>query len=97
MAWAAGPGFHYRFPPLSLTLFAFAPAAPRLALAPPPLGGGEFSLQLEGQPGRYRLETSTDLATWTEVATLTLSGSTTNLPQTVVDSAPHFWRAVWWP
>jgi hypothetical protein len=97
---AASAGFSYSFPPLSLTLFTFAPTAPRLAvLAPAPKPGGQLILQLQGQAGvRYALESSSDLKAWTAVSTNTLAGSTLNLTNPVpARAAVNFWRAVWQP
>jgi hypothetical protein len=97
---AASAGFNYSFPPLSLTLFTFAPTAPRLAvLAPAPKPGGQLILQLQGQAGvRYAIESSSDLRAWTAVSTNTLAGSTLNLTNPVPTGATiKFWRAQWQP
>jgi hypothetical protein len=96
----ASAGFSYSFPPLSLTLFTFAPMAPRLAvLAPAPQPGGQLILQLQGQAGvRYAIESSSDLKAWTAVSTNTLAGTLLNLTNPVpAGAAVNFWRAVWQP
>ena len=97
---AASAGLTYSFPPLSLTLFTFAPTAPRLGvLAPAPQPGGQLILQLQGQAGvRYAIESSSDLDAWTAVSTNTLAGSTLNLTNPVpAGAAVNFWRARWQP
>jgi hypothetical protein len=97
---AASAGFGYSFAPLSLTLFSFAPAAPRLAvLAPAPHPGGQLILQLQGQAGvRYAIESSSDLKAWTAVSTNTLAGTVLNLTNPVpTGAAVSLWRARWQP
>ena len=97
---AASAGFDYSFPPLSLTLFTFAPAAPRLTiLGPRPQPGGQVVIQLQGQPAvRYFMQNSTDLSTWNTVSTNTLVTSTLNLTNPVpAGTAAGFWRALWQP
>jgi hypothetical protein len=97
---AASAGFTYSFPALSLTLFTFAPTAPRLAvLAPAPQPGGQLILQLQGQAGvRYTVESSSDLNAWAAVSTNTLAGSTLNLTNPApTGAAVNFWRALWQP
>jgi alpha-N-arabinofuranosidase len=97
---AASAVFNYSFPALSLTLFTFAPTAPLLAvLAPPPQPGGQFVFQLQGQPGgRYFIQSSTNLVTWSTVSTNFLSGNTLNVTNPVsAGAAMNFWRAVWQP
>jgi hypothetical protein len=96
----AGTNFNYSFPALSLTLFSFAPAAPRLVILPPaPHPGGEFVFQLQGQSGaRYLVQNSTRLGAWTTVSTNWLTGTTLNLTNPVpTGAAISFWRAVWEP
>jgi hypothetical protein len=102
---AASAGFGYSFPPLSLTLFTFAPAAPCLTVLPPvPQPGDQFVVQLQGQPGvRYFIQSSTNLSStnlsaWTTVSTNTLVASTLNLTNPVpAGTAARFWRALWQP
>jgi hypothetical protein len=94
---AAGTNFTYSFPPLSLTLFTFAPGPSVLsALSPQP---GQVVLQLQGQSGApYVIQSSPDLLTWTPVSTNTLVGSTLNITNLISpDSPQQFWRAVWQP
>ena len=93
----AGTNFTATFPPYSLTLFTFAPAAP--VLQPIAATGGMYIFQLQGQPGvPYVIQSSTDLASWSPVATNTLSGSTLNVTNMVDPSmTAQFWRAVWLP
>jgi hypothetical protein len=97
---AASAGFSYSFPALSLTLFTFAPTAPRLAvLASARQPGGQLILQLQGQAGvRYAIESSSDLKAWIAVSTNTLAGSMLNLTNPVpAGAAVNFWRARWQP
>jgi hypothetical protein len=97
---AASGGFGYSFPPLSMTLFTFAPAAPRLAAFPAvPQPGGQLIIQLQGQPQvRYLIQSSTNLSAWTTVSTNTLAGNTFNLTNPVpAGAAARFWRALWQP
>jgi alpha-L-arabinofuranosidase len=96
----ASAAFNYRFPPLSLTLFSFSPAAPRLTLIPPvPQPGGPLVLQLQGQPSvRYFIQSSSDLNVWITVSTNTLAATTLNLTNPVPSgAAARFWRALWQP
>jgi hypothetical protein len=97
---AASAGFSYSFPPLSLTLFTLAPAAPSLAIsASASQPGGPLILQLQGQAGvRYTIESSTDLTAWAPISTNTLAGSTLNLTIPVpTGTVVNFWRARWQP
>jgi len=96
---SAGTNFTYNFPPLSMTLLTLAPAAPRLLALPAVQSSGQFVFQIQGQAGvRYFIQNSTNLSTWTTVATNTLSSDTLSLTNPVpADSALKFWRAVWQP
>ncbi|MGO8929748.1 MAG: alpha-L-arabinofuranosidase [Limisphaerales bacterium] len=102
---AASAGFGYSFPPLSLTLFTFAPAAPCLAVLPSvPQPGCQCLVQLQGQPGvRYFIQcstnlSSTNLSAWTTVSTNTLVANTLNFTNPVpAGAAARFWRALWQP
>ncbi len=102
---SASTNFTCTFPPLSVTLFNFAPAAPRLLVLPPtPQPGGQFLFQLQGQPGvRYRVQSSTNLnstnsSAWTTLSTNTLSGNTLNFTNPVpAGTIARFWRALWQP
>ena len=93
----AGTNFTTSFPPYSLTLLTFAPAAPMLQTVG--ASGGQYIFQLQGQSGApYVIQSSTDMASWISVATNTLSGSTFNVTNTIDSGAPvRFWRAVWVP
>jgi len=93
----AGANFSCSFPPLSLTLFTFAPGPSALSvLGVPP---GQVELLLQGQPGTpYVIQSSPDLMTWVSVSTYTLVGSTLNITLPVPTGSPHqFYRAVWQP
>jgi alpha-L-arabinofuranosidase len=89
--------FTNSFPPLSLTLFTFAPAAPSLAVLP--AASGQFAFQLDGQSGTpYIVQTSPDLANWTSVSTNLLTGASLNITNTIPPGTNvEFWRAVWQP
>lgn len=95
----AATSFTYTFAPLSMTLFTLAPAPPALSVLPGSQPTAQIIFQLQGQQGvRYVLETSTDLAAWSPVATNTLSGTSINFTNPIV-AAPgqRFWRAAWKP
>jgi hypothetical protein len=96
---AAGTNFAWTFPPLSITLFTLAPAAPRLAVATPaPQAGEPLLVQLQGQPGTtYVIQISTDLSVWTSVSTNALGTNSTLILTNPVPAAPGqtFWRALW--
>ena len=93
----ASTNFSYSFPPLSLTLFTFAPGPSALSV----LGvqPGQVELLLQGQPGTpYVIQSSSDLRAWTPVSTNTLAGSTLSLNLLIPPSSPHqFYRAAWPP
>ena len=82
-----------------MTLFTFAPAAPRLTVArPAPQAGGPLLVQLQGQPGTtYVIQTSTNLSAWTAVSTLALGTNSTVVLTNLVPAGPGptFWRAEW--
>jgi len=94
---AAGTNFNYSFPPLSLTLFTFAPSPSALFVSG--VQPGQVKLLLQGQPGTpYVIQSSSDLKAWAPVSTNTLVGSTLNLTLTVSPGSPRqFYRAVWQP
>ncbi|MEI9865970.1 MAG: hypothetical protein WDN00_15750 [Limisphaerales bacterium] len=85
------------FPPYSLTLITFAPAAPTLQTLVATTGAYVF--QLQGQPGvPYVIQSSLDLGAWNSVVTNTLSGATLNVTNVLDPTLPaRFWRAVWLP
>jgi hypothetical protein len=96
---AASTNFTYAFPPLSLTLFTFAPALAELSVLQ--VQPTQVQLQLQGQAGTpYVVQSSTNLnsSTWTPVATNTLSGGTATINIPVSAGTPEqFYRAVWQP
>ena len=96
---AAGAVFTNSFPPYSLTLFTFAPAAAQLV--PISAAGGKFIYQLQGQPGTpYVTQISTNLAStnWLSVSTNTLIGNTLDFTNSIPFGAGQkFWRAIWRP
>jgi len=97
---SAGTSFSYSFPPLSLTMFTLAPAAPSLVILPPPSqAGGQFVFQLQGQPGvRYYVQNSTNLSVWTTVSTNRLTSNALSVTNPVpAGAAISFWRALWQP
>jgi hypothetical protein len=95
----AAVNFTYEFPPLSLTLFTFAPAPSTLSALH--VSPAQAQFQLQGQAGTtYVIQSSTNLnsRTWTPVSTNTLTGSTATI--TIAVSAgmhQQFFRAVWQP
>src|SRR5579859_7722404 len=94
-----GASFNYSFPPLSQTLFTFAPVAPSLTVMPAQTQFGKFVFQLQGQMGvPYVIQGSTNLVNWAAVSTNMLVGSTLNVTNTVpVGPGTQFWRALWQP
>ncbi|MEO6036477.1 MAG: alpha-L-arabinofuranosidase [Verrucomicrobiota bacterium] len=92
-----GTNFNYAFPPYSLTLFTFAPAPARLL--PVAASANEIVFQLQGQaPSRYAIQSSTNLTSWTAVATNALISDTLNLTNVISGAnSEKFWRAVWLP
>jgi hypothetical protein len=95
----AGTNFSYVFAPYSVTVFAFAPAAPALSALPMVPGANEFVLRLQAQPGvPYVLQVSTNLATWTPAAINTPTIPLVNITSSVSPATPcQYWRAVWEP
>jgi len=96
---AVGTNFTYLFPPLSLTLFTFAPGPAQLSVLQ--VQPTQVQLQLQGQSGTtYVIQSSTNLNpnTWTPFATNTLSVSTATINIFVAAGTPEqFYRAVWRP
>jgi hypothetical protein len=89
--------FSWNFPPLSLSLFTFAPAAPTLT-ALPPNPSGQFVGRLQGQANvRYIIQQSTDLNLWSNILTNTLSSNSWTFISTAPATGAKFWRAVWLP
>ncbi len=93
----AGTNFTFSFPPLSLTLFTFAPGP--AALSGLGVQSGQVKLLLQGQPGTpYVIQSSPDLMAWTSVSTNTLVASTLNITIPVSTNFPRqFYRTVWQP
>src|SRR5260370_33456436 len=93
---AASVSFTNLFAPYSLTLFTFAPAPPQLrALV---AVHGQFSYQLQGQPGvPYVIQTSTNLTTWASISTNTLASGTLNLTNALPAGGGPQFRAPPWP
>jgi alpha-L-arabinofuranosidase len=91
----ARTNFTYSFPPLSLTLFTFAPGPSALSVSGTP--SGQVKLLLQGQPGTpYVIQSSRDLTSWIPVSTNTLVGTTLNITIPVsIGSPQQFYRAVW--
>ena len=92
-----GPVFAHAFPPLSLTLFSFAPAepaVPRLSLHRY-AGGGPWQLEITGTPGgTLVLETSADLDSWWAVATNRPADGRWTVEITPQPDQPaRYWRA----
>jgi hypothetical protein len=95
---SAATSFTYSFPPYSMTLFSLVPEPPKLALISPS-SPGELAFELQGQSEvPYVLQTSTNLSTWSAVATNKFTGSSLALTNTISSGqACQFWRAVWQP
>ena len=90
----AGASFTYAFPPLSLTLFTFAPGAATLSVLS--VQPGQLRLSLQGQGATYVLQRSTDLMTWIAVSSIALAGnSSSNSVPVAIGSSSGFYRAVW--
>ena len=89
--------FTYTFAPLSINLLTLVPDSPQLVLVRPAAPGAGLTLQLHGQPGvSYIVQSSSDLQTWLNVSTNTLSTDTLNLAYPV-SGGPLYWRALWRP
>jgi alpha-L-arabinofuranosidase len=95
-----GTNFTYVFPPLSLTLFTFAPGPLTLSglrVVQPT----QVQFQVQGQSGMpYVVQSTTNLnsGTWTPVATNTLSGNTETITISISPATrQQFFRAVWQP
>jgi len=94
---AAGTNFSYSFPPLSLTLFTFAPSPP--VLSAPGVQPGQVQFQIRGQPETpYVIQSSSNLTAWTSISTNILVGSSLNVTNLVSPAVPQqFYRAFWQP
>ena len=93
----AGTNFTATFPPYSLTLITFAPAAAQLQSSV--TSSGQMVLQVQGQSGiPYVIQTSPDLVNWTPVSTNLLTDNVLSLTNSISSVSPQqFWRAVWLP
>ena len=93
----AGANFTYDFPPLSLTLFTFAPGPATLSVSG--IQSGQVLLSLQGQAGgTYAVQESSDLITWTSVTSTALPGNiSSNSVSLAIGSSSAFYRAVWQP
>ncbi|HXB61148.1 MAG TPA: hypothetical protein VNU95_16365 [Candidatus Acidoferrales bacterium] len=92
---SAAANFSYTFPPLSLTLFTFAPGP--AALSVQQIQAAQVQLLLQGQSGApYIIQSSPDLNHWTSISTNTLTGNSTNVSLSISPGHPtQFFRAVW--
>ncbi len=92
---AASTNFTTTFPPYSLTLLTFAPAAPKVQTIA--AVAGNLIFQMQGQVGvPYQIQTSTNLFTWVSDSTVTLTNATWSTTNNI-SSGAKFWRAVWMP
>jgi len=93
----AGVYFTNTYAPYSASVVVFNPAPPPI-LAGPVVAGGQFSFQLQGQPGaRYLVQFSTNLNSgWNAYATNTLPGTVLNVTN-AISGPQQFWRAQWLP
>ncbi|HUZ06695.1 MAG TPA: hypothetical protein VMV89_04335, partial [Candidatus Paceibacterota bacterium] len=88
--------FTATFAPFSATVMVLS-AAPPPSLVVLPAPPGMFTFQLQGQSSaRYVLQYSTDLTSWTNRSTNTLSEPTANFTNSFSGSK-KFWRALWLP
>jgi alpha-L-arabinofuranosidase len=92
-----GTNFAYEFPPLSLTLFTFAPGPAMLSA----LGvqSAQVQLGLQGQSNAtYVIQRSADLVNWISISSNTLAGNTATINVPVLTNFPQqYYRAVWQP
>lgn len=91
----AAASFSYTFPPMSLTLFTFAPGPALLSAQESQTN--QIKLLLQGQSSTpYIIQSSPDLFHWTSISTNTLTGSTTNIPLSILPGqSRQFYRAIW--
>lgn len=92
---SASATFNYTFPPLSLTLFTFAPAS--AALSVEQIQSGQIKLLLQGQSGApYAIQSSPDLYHWTSISTNRLISGSTNISLSISPgNSAQFFRAIW--
>jgi hypothetical protein len=94
----AASSFSYNFPPMSLTLFTFAPGPALLSVQA--YQTNHVNLLLQGQSGApYIIQSSTNLpGQWTSVSTNTLIGNSTNVSLSISPGQhTQFFRAIWQP
>lgn len=87
--------FNYTFPPLSLTLFTFAPGP--VALSVQQIQSSQVQLLLQGQSGTpYIIQSSPDLYHWTSISTNALTSNTNTVSLPISAGNPmQYYRAVW--
>jgi hypothetical protein len=91
-----GTNFARVFSPLSMSLLALEPAAPRLVVFPSPFNA-QVIVQLQGQSGvRYVIQESADLRNWVPQSTNVLAFDSIDLTNTAA-IGPQYWRAIWQP
>lgn len=94
-----GASFTYTFPPLSLTLFTFAPPQPKLFIVQ--LAPAQMNLQLQGQPDTsYVIQLTTNLNSpaWIPISTNTIPSGSASITIPISPQGPtQFYRAVWQP
>ncbi|HTL58824.1 MAG TPA: glycoside hydrolase family 44 protein [Candidatus Limnocylindrales bacterium] len=97
----SGNKFSNSVPPQSITLYVLPTAgvATAPALRPGTVNStNTFDLWLNGQSGqRYRLLSSTDLITWTPIATNTLSSASWHLILPATNTPRIYYRGQLWP
>ena len=91
----ASNNFAYSFPPGSMTLFTFAPAAVKLQSSLIPTN--KLVLQYQGQSGvPYVIQTSSNLANWNSVSTNTSTNAVYSITNIIL-GMNQFWRIIWHP
>jgi alpha-L-arabinofuranosidase len=91
----ATTNFTYAFPPLSLTLFTFAPAAVQVQSSV--VSANQFILQYQGQTNvPYIVQESPDLINWTSVSTNISTGAMSSVTN-AISGTKEFWRVIWEP
>ena len=93
---SAAASFSYNFPPMSLTLFTFAPGPASLSVQA--FQPNQVNLLLQGQPNTsYIIQSAPNLpGQWTSISTNTLVGTSTNISLSISPNQPaQFFRAIW--
>ncbi len=95
----AGTNFTFTFPPYSATVLSFAPAPPRLLIAPGALRADGLHFQIQGLAGlRYIAQTSSNLLNWVAIATNLFTNAVLDFTDAQATNRPlRFYRAVWAP